>query len=312
MNNLPIKLQLPEGFLDEEERCGYTISSDMKTLWAVELDLLNELQRVCEKHGLTYYACAGTMLGAARHQGIIPWDDDLDIMMFRDDYRLLCEHMDEFKGRYFLQTEYNDKGSLRGHAQLRNSETTAILKDDYNGEYAFNQGIFIDIFPLDSIPDNADERSAFFEKLKKKRLLTRKFRDFSRYKRESNSKIKRIIKAIISPFVSAAEKTFGLSHNTYVEYERLMQKYNGKDSKEVGILALLALGNRFIWERSDFDGEDMMLPFEMTEIPVPAGYIHMLEKSYGDWRKMVKAKTNHGDTLFDPHKSYREYMKQNI
>ena len=76
-----IKLQLPKGFLDAEKRCGYQVTADMKKVWAVELDLLYEFQRVANKHNIKYIANGGTMLGAVRHKGFIPWDDDIDIMM---------------------------------------------------------------------------------------------------------------------------------------------------------------------------------------------------------------------------------------
>ena len=78
-----LSIQLPEGFLKEETRCGYTISEEMKTLWAVQLDLTVQLFRICEKHGIRLYLSSGTILGAARHQGFIPWDDDIDLTMTR-------------------------------------------------------------------------------------------------------------------------------------------------------------------------------------------------------------------------------------
>ena len=149
-----IQLQLPNGFLDEEERCGYVVSSQMKEVWAIELDLLAEFQRVCKQYDLKYYADAGTLLGAVRHKGFIPWDDDIDIIMTRDEYNKLCRiAMKEFKHPFFFQTNKTDPGSSKGHAQLRNSITTAILGGK---EYvtSHNQGVFIDIFPVDVLPDN--------------------------------------------------------------------------------------------------------------------------------------------------------------
>ena len=108
-----MKLEIADSFYKEEERCGYVVSAHMKKVWAVELDLLYQLQQVCEKYGIKYYGSAGTILGAERHKGMIPWDDDIDIMMMRDQYDLLCSHADEFEEPYFLQTFDTDEGYFR-------------------------------------------------------------------------------------------------------------------------------------------------------------------------------------------------------
>ena len=308
---LPIKIELPKHFLDEETRCDYTITRQYKELWAIELDLLAEFNRVCKELGLTYYACAGTMLGAARHGGIIPWDDDIDVMMMRKDYEIICQNDFMFSDPYFFQTEFNDRGTMRGHAQLRNSKTTGILKFDKPGNYSFNQGIFIDIFPLDNIPNDPSEKERFIQRLKRKRTFMQRIRDIPTHKNASNSHFKNIARSIISPALVFVDKAFSLSHILYIDYENDMKRYNSQPTNEVGILSLLELGNRFIWNNSCFSGQTVDLPFEMMTIPVPYDYSKILEKSYGNWQEMRKEKSGHGELIFDVYNSYNNYIKSN-
>ncbi|MBO7379018.1 MAG: LicD family protein, partial [Bacteroidales bacterium] len=80
-----LKYSVPESFLQEETRNGYMVTAHMKQVWAVQLDLLQELLRVCNEHGLKVFADSGTLIGAVRDHGFIPWDDDIDMCMLRED-----------------------------------------------------------------------------------------------------------------------------------------------------------------------------------------------------------------------------------
>ena len=89
--------------LDEEIRCGYKVSAQMKHIWNVQMNLLKKLLEACEKHNLRIWASSGTLLGAVRHGGYIPWDDDIDMVMMRDDdNKLLSIASAEFKARFHL------------------------------------------------------------------------------------------------------------------------------------------------------------------------------------------------------------------
>ena len=169
-----INLQLPNNFFEEEERWGYKITKERKELWAIELDLLCEFDRVCRKLGLRYFIDGGTLLGAVRDRHFIPWDDDIDVVMLREAYDMILKYGPaEFSPPIFLQNAYTDIDYRRGLTQLRRSDTTFVLKREIRKNLPFNQGICIDIFPLDGLPAR-NQVEQFFEKKQnlRKRIST--------------------------------------------------------------------------------------------------------------------------------------------
>lgn len=277
-------ISIPTGFYREEIRCDYLITRKRKEVWAVELDLLAKFQEVCEKKGLNYYADWGTLLGAIRHSGFIPWDDDIDVVMPRRDYQLLCELAgDYFSYPYFFQTEYTDCGSVRGHAQLRNSKTTAILKHEYEKKCRFNQGIFIDIFPLDNMPP-ASERETFWDEIKNlyRQSILHADNDLINHTHTYN--------------------------NYYEEFERSIQKYNGiTNPKMFGSISFSFDNPRGYRRTIDYSSWKLM-KFENTKIRVPVGYNNILRVCYGIWKEMEKASSFHGEVYFDTSNPYIDYI----
>ena len=138
-----------------EPRKKIELDSEMlRGLQLVELELLCELDRVCRKHDIPYCIIAGTMLGAVRHGGFIPWDDDADVAMLRADYerfREACaEELDP--DLFYFQDHRVTPGYRWGYGKLRRKGTVFLRAHQEHMPY--EQGVFIDVFPLDAIPDS--------------------------------------------------------------------------------------------------------------------------------------------------------------
>lgn len=119
---------------------------------AVLYAMLREVDRLCRKHGISYQLYAGTALGAVRHGGFIPWDDDLDLIFSRKDYLRFCRAAEEeLDGRYFLQREYSEHWPV-WHGKLR-ANGTACLEGDFPRDPQTHQGIWADLFVYENLSD---------------------------------------------------------------------------------------------------------------------------------------------------------------
>ncbi len=297
---LPIRCKIPETFFNEEVRCDYLVTKEIKELWAIQIDLLEELKRVCRKYNLEYYADSGTLIGAIRHKGYIPWDDDIDVVMKRRDYNTLIKIAPrEFRFPYFLQSAHSEIFP-RGYARLRNSNTTALTGHDLGKN--INHGIFIDIFPLDNIPDNQIVKQKWIKKIIiLDKILTVGCSNCFSGNVKWNIKIKRIIARTIV-------KTIG--YKKMIEmYEGLCSKYNGNDTKKISYIAYSKGKAKHIWDREGFNHGHVM-KFEFTDINIPDGYDSRLKVEYNDYMKIVRSPTIHGSMIFDTRTPYKEYMKK--
>lgn len=299
-----LKLKFPDDFFEEEIRCGFLVSSEMKKIWAVELDLLQELLRVCRKHNLKLFASGGTLLGAIRHQGFIPWDDDIDMMMMRDEYEKLCKIApSEFDAPYFFQTEYTDPGTLRGHAQLRNSETTGILFQEAGKRY-FNQGIFIDIFPCDRVIGDSAKFDAQKEKALKWLKKARNLSWFdSRFQDRKEKKFKNHFRRMKHRIVSA----FHLEKKAYQKFEKVCALYNNTSAPMISLLSFQFDNKAHYKYAEDFE-EMQFVPFENIQIPIGTNSERTLRLQYNDYMVMRQINNYHGTVFFNTEESYRNYQ----
>lgn len=284
-----------KNFLLPETRCNFFVDENRKKIWAIELDLLFELDRICKEHNLKYFLSYGSMLGAVRHKGFIPWDDDIDVCMFRSDFEELKKHYQEFVYPYFLQTPETEKGFFYSHIKLRNSNTTAINKAyRYSG---FNFGMGIDIYPIDNrIMDGIED---LYERVNELNINN------SNYMRSSNKnpdekELKRIQSYHSNPY------------EDFEELEKLVTQYNLIDTEYCGV----TVDTMYKYDRTTYNKilfeEIIEAEFEGYRLPIPKEAEKILEVLYGDWKLLPDVSESikwHDRNLVNPDVPYKESLK---
>ena len=291
-------------YLQDEEKCGYVVTKEVKKIRVIQMDIVKKIDEVCRKHNLVYYAQSGTLLGAVRHQGYIPWDDDIDLVMFRDDYNEFCRIApEEISTPYFFQSAVTDPGFYSNSVYVCNSNTTCISNNNPNNKWIrFNRGIRIGIQCLDSCDSsNIKKLNRMRKNMAFKSKLCNILCGINRIKSTS----------IIRFFL----KTIGFSpEKVWVKTQEELTKYNRKwnDSKDAIIfLAWDKHTERIIWKKEDFE-KTIILPFEYLMIPCPYGYNNVLTTQYGDYMKyppIEKRKPIH-DAFYDTNTPYKEYCSK--
>lgn len=285
----------------------YVVPEGMKKVWRVELDLLEKLKQICAKHGLRYYAIAGTLLGAVRHKGFIPWDDDIDILMpWPDCQKLFTIAKKELEYPYFLQTHLSEKCGEISNFRLRRSDTTGCTKWEYENvsDPGYNKGIFLDIFPLFYVPQDPEIKA------RQKELVMeawRAFRGFTALDGEANGlkSINPEYAKYIDVYKQYKEK-YTVQQIKELYFERCaMQK---EPTEEVGITAFRVHDPVNVWKTEWFRGT-VELPFENTTIAAPKDYEAWLEWRYGDWRTPVINGAMHEMFIYDAEVPYTEKLK---
>lgn len=245
---------------------------DMKS---IELEIMDEIDRVCRDHGLGYCLAYGSLLGAMRHGGFIPWDDDMDVTMMRADYERFARNF-----RSWRSSERFDVLDCRQDQSifpfLKVVDTTTRVQENFTAK-GIQNGVWVDVFPLDAVPH--DPRRLFS---RRNRLdLLRNF--IVADPTVGSSAIARLAKRIVCPFVSRLDAS---------EYARRIDEIGRKadidarasaSSNELMVADIVAEGTLGrIFEEGLFD--PMEVAFEDRRYFAPSGYERLLELQYGDWR----------------------------
>ena len=263
------------------------MKDQLARLKEIEIEMLIAVISTCEKLGLKYYMLGGTLLGAVRHKGFIPWDDDIDIGMLRKDYDVFVKKAQAFLPEsLFVQTYITDPNFPMNFCKIRNSETTFIESSIKN--LKINHGVFIDVFPLDFHPDNKLSLKRY--DLKNKLLISRISEIYASAPRSIPRKIKHFFARI---------PTFCLSVNRAVQARDNLMKSCKESSRIANYCG--AWGEKEIVPK-EWYGEGTLLEFEGLWLNAPKEYDKWLTQVYGEYMKLPPAEkhvTQHYTDIID-------------
>lgn len=266
----------------------------MNELQKTQLSILQEFIKVCETLNLKYFLVCGSCLGAVKYKGFIPWDDDVDVALVRDDYEKFISKAPNLLPDYlFLQNYKSEKQVPFLYSKIRDSRTTFIEKS--TEKLVINHGVYIDVFPLDGYPD------------KGRRLF--EFRK-NKYKLQTICAYENNVKLTTALFLKV-ERLLGYHLRTY-QINRRLEKLLKKNSTEHSEL-WCNFGN---WQgkleyapKSQY-GEGVAAMFEGIEVIIPEKYDEYLTQKYGDWRSDLdedKKRSHHNVLICDLNKSYTNH-----
>ena len=267
-----------------DEGIRYQEVTDIREIQQMELGIMEYIHETCQKIGVKYFLAYGSLIGAVRHKGFIPWDDDMDICMLREDYEKLQDYLianpDE---RYEVMSYKNNLNYVYPFMKVQDNHTY-LLEEDVRIDS--NMGIYVDIFPVDGYENDANFKNNMTKLIKKRQLSCYTFKGITNTKSVLNSLI-RYISVIIFYFTNT---------NKYVaQIEELAKSRKVSDYEEVDYLIYKDM-NKPVWRREWLE-QVTTGTFEGKEFMIPKNYHEILTSDYGDYMQLppVEQRVSHHD-----------------
>ena len=259
----------------------------LRRLQQTELEILLVISDFCERNGIAWFLEGGTALGAARHKGFIPWDDDVDIAMMREDYDRFCElARKELPEGYSLHTARDTRGFVALFAKVYKDGTR--FENQESREAGLDQGIFVDIFPYDRLPSNADERRREIARASRAQKLS-----YLYHAKSVNVPHKGVLGILER---AACRVTHLVLRATVRDSSAFQDAFESALVTDEGALSNECLS--LVWPYMEPISFDSLVPtataqFEGHELPVPRNLDLFLANAYGDWRKLPDPEDRH-------------------
>lgn len=255
---------------------GASVPWELQEIWQVQLELLDVFQAFCAKHELQYFMGFGTLLGAVRHHGFVPWDDDIDILMLRPDFERLKRLWQEFQSPYFLQSSLSEPAFWhRGMMKLRRDDTAFIEPLDWDKD--FHQGIGLEILPLDVCAKDGPERQLQWQDI-------RRFQNLLWAKYYSIEGAVGGLGAAGMPMQKWLNLQVAAPQYSFEELETmLLEACRSHEQEDTGTLAIFTSKddeNDFLTLAASDFAQTVTLDFAGRRVPAPIGYTQVLATVY--------------------------------
>ncbi len=248
------------------------MQTQLRKLQLTQLEILKVIDRICRENGISYSLYAGTLLGAVRHQGFIPWDDDLDICMSRANYNRFLEIWEQVKPEgYLLQNKENSPDFSQSFSKIRKLHTTYQMQVDLGKSYY--QGVFVDIFPIDRFPEGKGKQLRFRLACMLYQLYTREF-----VPPKGNPCVKLVSQAILK--LTPAKKRAGCR-------EALLKRITQySDDRNLPAIAIETMGTLRTVYPADMLDQYTELPFEGSQFQCFACWDEHLRRKFGNYMQL--------------------------
>ncbi len=246
----------------------------LKDVQNIELNILKYFIYVCEKYELRYYLAGGTLLGAIRHQGFIPWDDDIDVLMPRPDYDKLQTLASKINSERYLIASHELKNLNYPFCKL--FDKTTVIKKVYDKD-EFEQHLWIDIFPLDGLPSNEQEIKRIYQK-------SLFFRNQLNIQRSQDGKGKSKLKILLKPFLKRILLWFVGIPGAVEKIDKLAREFDFDKCEKVGGI-VWGYGPQECMKKAEFLSA-VKVQFEDIEVNAPGCWKKYLTALYGDYMQL--------------------------
>lgn len=280
--------------------------SQVKQIQEQILLVFNEFSRICSDNNLRYFAIGGTCIGAVRHKGFIPWDDDLDVAMPGEDYLKFIEICkNQLQKPFEIIGAHNCSHFKNIYCKLHNTDTTLIENNDKNYPDRYS-GVFIDVFPICGLPKNKNESDIFLKEYRWLKRLNRT-RRYGFY--EQNSVLGKLLWVLMKPFNCFINEFYYIrkANQMICQHSLSNSRFLFFTWREKAQGCLGSYQDKLFSE--DF-ADSIVVPFEDTTIQIPVGYERYLTMEFGNYMKLPpkdKQVSNHDIYILDLKKSYKRY-----